>query len=300
MFLKHVATTTAPRLSTSWRHIPRVVPTAVRQLHAEAASSGKEAYVEHLSGDQAGIAVLKLNRPKARNALSVKLLGEFREALEEVRFGNVPRVLIVQSLVDKVFCAGADLKERATMTPSQVTQFLHSLRLAYRELETLPVPTIAAIDGAALGGGLEMALSCDMRVAGPGAKIGLPETKLGIIPGAGGTQRMTRLIGPARTKELIFTAEVLDHQKALAYGIVNHAADTTAYERAVALAQAILPQAPLAVQKAKAAVDRGASLDIDTGLEVEQAYYQHLIPTEDRLEALAAFKEKRAPVFKGK
>ncbi|KAJ8661044.1 hypothetical protein O0I10_003267 [Lichtheimia ornata] len=273
--------------------------TIARGIHAESAGA-KEAYIERLTGDQEGIAVLKLDRPAARNALSIKLLREFREALEEIRFSSDARVLIVQSLVKGVFCAGADLKERATMNPTQVTQFLHSLRQAYRDLETLPIPTIAAIDGAALGGGLEMALSCDMRIAGPGAKIGLPETKLAIIPGAGGTQRLTKLIGPSKAKELIFTAQALDNKRAHEYGIVNYAAEDNAYDRAVTLAESILPQAPLALRAAKMAVDRGAMMDMDAGLEIEQAYYAQIIPTEDRLEGLRAFKEKRKPVYKGR
>ncbi|KAI7877597.1 ClpP/crotonase [Lichtheimia hyalospora FSU 10163] len=271
-----------------------------RGIHAESASGAKEAYIERLTGDQQGIAVLKLDRPAARNALSIKLLHEFREALEEIRFSSDARVLVVQSLVKGVFCAGADLKERATMNPTQVTQFLHSLRQAYRDLETLPIPTIAAIDGAALGGGLEMALSCDMRIAGPGAKIGLPETKLAIIPGAGGTQRLTKLIGASKAKELIFTAQTLDNKRAHEYGIVNYAAEDNAYDRAVTLAESILPQAPLALRAAKMAVDRGAMVDMDAGLEIEQAYYAQIIPTEDRLEGLRAFKEKRKPVYKGR
>ncbi|KAI8139058.1 ClpP/crotonase-like domain-containing protein [Fennellomyces sp. T-0311] len=272
----------------------------LRGVHAESTAK-KEAYLELLKGEHEGIAILKLDRPAARNALSVKFLSEFREALAEVRFGSEPpRALVIQSLVNGVFCAGADLKERATMSPSQVTQFLYNLRQAYRELETLPIPTIAAIDGAALGGGLEMALSCDMRVAGPGAKIGLPETKLAIIPGAGGTQRLPRLIGPSKAKELIFTAAVLNNKKAYEYGVVNYASDESAVDKAIEVAKSILPQAPLAIKMAKLAVDQGANADIDSGLELEQAYYAQLIPTEDRLEGLRAFKEKRKPVFKGR
>ncbi|KAI8390849.1 ClpP/crotonase-like domain-containing protein [Radiomyces spectabilis] len=260
----------------------------------------KEAYVEYLDGNLKGIAVLNLDRPKAKNALSTKLLGEFRQALSELRFSSDARVLIVQSKVPKVFCAGADLKERATMSPSQVTEFLYSLRQAYRELETLPIPTIAAIDGAALGGGLEMALACDLRVAGPKARIGLPETKLAIIPGAGGTQRLPRLIGVAKAKELIYTASELNSEKAQHYGIVNYIDEEDAFATAVAVAEKILPQGPVALRMAKLAIDKGYSLDIDAGLEVEQAYYAQVIPTEDRIEGLTAFREKRAPVYKGR
>ncbi|CAM0143040.1 hypothetical protein VKS41_006202 [Umbelopsis sp. WA50703] len=266
-----------------------------------AASVEKDAYLERLTGSSAGIAVLNLNRPKAKNAISVKLLQEFRDALKEVRFSSdLPRVLILRSLVDGVFCAGADLKERAGMTPPQVTEFLYNLRQAFRELETLPMPTISVIDGAALGGGLEMALACDIRVAGEKAKIGLPETKLAIIPGAGGTQRLPRLIGEAKAKELIFTARVLDAQGAVNFGIVNHATEESAYSKALLLAESMLPQGPIAMRMAKMAISKGIQTDIDTGLEIEQAYYAQVIPTEDRMEGLKAFKEKRTPVYKGK
>ncbi|CAO3658488.1 unnamed protein product [Umbelopsis vinacea] len=264
-------------------------------------SAERDAYLEMLDGPSAGIAVLSLNCPKAKNAISVKLLQDFREALKEARFSNVlPRVLILRSMVDGVFCAGADLKERAGMSPPQVTEFLYNLRQAYRELETLPIPTIAVIDGAALGGGLEMALSCDMRVAGAKAKIGLPETKLAIIPGAGGTQRLPRLIGAAKAKELIFTGASLDAKGAYHWGIVNYATEDSSYSKALSLAQSMLTQGPIAMRMAKMAIDKGIQTDIDSGLEFEQAYYAQVIPTEDRMEGLTAFREKRTPVYKGK
>ncbi|GAB5585679.1 hypothetical protein Unana1_00579 [Umbelopsis nana] len=272
-----------------------------RWLNTSAISAEKDAFLEKLDGPSAGIAVLNLNRPKAMNAVSVKLLQDFREALKEARFSSdLPRVLILRSMVDGVFCAGADLKERAGMSPPQVTEFLYNLRQAFRELETLPIPTIAVIDGAALGGGLEMALSCDLRVAGAKAKIGLPETKLAIIPGAGGTQRLPRLIGAAKAKELIFTGAHLDAKAAYEYGIVNYATEGSSYEKALSLAQSMLPQGPIAMRMAKMAIDKGFQTEIDTGLEIEQAYYAQVILTEDRMEGLIAFREKRAPVYKGK
>ncbi|OZJ04332.1 hypothetical protein BZG36_02371 [Bifiguratus adelaidae] len=262
--------------------------------------SEKLCYLDHLTGDDAGISVLNLNRPSAKNAISKSFLSQFRDALAEVRFSGESRVLLLRSLVDGVFCAGADLKERAGMSPSEVSQFLYGLRNAFRELETMPIPTIASIDGAALGGGLEMALSCDLRIAGSGAKIGLPETKLAIIPGAGGTQRLSRLIGTAKAKELIFTGEALTAEKAAHLGIVNHAVSGSSFDKALDIAQRILPQGPIAIRMAKLAIDKGAQTDIDTGLEIEQAYYAQVIPTEDRTEGLKAFKEKRKPVYKGK
>ncbi|KAJ3359459.1 hypothetical protein GGF32_009385 [Allomyces javanicus] len=262
--------------------------------------AAREAYIAKLAGADTGITILSLNRPKAKNALSRQLLAEFRECLDAVRFDADTRVLVVRSLVDRVFCAGADLKERATMNPTEVAAFVSSLRAAFSELEALPMPTIAAIDGAALGGGLEMALCCDLRVAGPGAKLGLPETKLAIIPGAGGTQRLPRLIGPAKAKELIFTGRVLTPIDALAIGVVSRTADDSAVPGALALAREIVPQGPIAVRMAKLAVDRGSQVDLASGLAFEQTCYAQVIPTEDRLEGLKAFAEKRTPQYKGR
>ncbi|KAI7898723.1 enoyl-CoA hydratase/isomerase [Cokeromyces recurvatus] len=185
------------------------------------------------------------------------------------------------------------------MNPVQVTQFLYNLRKTFRDLETLPIPTIAAIDGPAFGGGLEMALSCDIRIAGPNAKMGLTETKLAIIPGAGGTQRLPRLIGIPKAKELIFTGEIMDSNKAKEYGIINHVDPVSSFEKSMEIAKAILPQGPVAIRMAKLAIDKGSHLDIDSGLDIEQSYYNQVIPTEDRLEGLRAFKEKRKPVYKG-
>ncbi|KAJ3374578.1 hypothetical protein GGF31_007356 [Allomyces arbusculus] len=295
--------------------VPRPAPTATRFAAIRAVPSAfrfaststpavtdtaREAYIEKLAGADAGITILSLNRPKAKNALSRQLLAEFRECLDAVRFDADTRVLVVRSLVDRVFCAGADLKERATMNPTEVAAFVSSLRAAFSELEALPMPTIAAIDGAALGGGLEMALCCDLRVAGPGAKLGLPETKLAIIPGAGGTQRLPRLIGPAKAKELIFTGRVLSPVDALAIGVVSRTADDSAVPGALALAREIVPQGPIAVRMAKLAVDRGSQVDLASGLAFEQTCYAQVIPTEDRLEGLKAFAEKRVPQYKGR
>ncbi|KAK5801851.1 ClpP/crotonase-like domain-containing protein [Linnemannia elongata] len=264
---------------------------------------GKECYLERLTGDDQGIAVLNFNRPKAFNALSRKFVGEFRDALQELRYDNDARVVIIRSLVDGAFCAGADLRERATMNMTEVRQFLTSLRDSFRELETLPIPTIAVIDGAALGGGLEMALCCDMRVGGGNkkVKIGLVETKLAIIPGAGGTQRLPRLIGIPKAKELIYSSKILNSAAAKEIGILNHAVtEDSGYNKALEVAREILPMGPLAIRMAKSAIDKGTQFEIDSGLEYEQACYAQIMPSEDRLEGLASFREKRKPVYKGK
>ncbi|KAI9357662.1 ClpP/crotonase-like domain-containing protein, partial [Zopfochytrium polystomum] len=247
-----------------------------------------------------GISVINFNRPEARNALGRRFMAEFRAALADLRFDQRVHVVLVRSLVDRVFCAGADLKERATMNQSEVDQFVHSLRSAFSELESLPMPTISAIDGAALGGGLEVALATDIRIAGAGAKLGLPETRLAIIPGAGGTQRLPRIVGVARAKELMFTGRILTAQTASQIGLVNEAVDGSAFEKAVAVAREILPAGPVAIKMAKLAVDKGSQMDSASGMAFEQSCYAQVIPTEDRLEGLRAFREKRTPVYQGR
>ncbi|KAG0365170.1 ClpP/crotonase-like domain-containing protein [Gamsiella multidivaricata] len=264
---------------------------------------GKECFIERLTGDDTGIAVVNFNRPKAFNALSRKFVREFRDALHELRYDQDARVVVIRSLVEGAFCAGADLRERSTMNLTEVKQFLAGLRDSFRELETLPIPTIAVIDGAALGGGLEMALCCDLRVGGGNkkVKIGLVETKLAIIPGAGGTQRLPRLIGIPKAKELIYSSKILNSAAAKEMGILNHAVEEdSAYNKALEVAREMLPMGPLAIRMAKSAIDKGTQFEIDSGLEYEQACYAQIMPSEDRLEGLAAFREKRKPVYKGK
>merc|ERR1711934_756443 len=246
-----------------------------------------------------GVMVMTLFKPDTRNALSRQMLAEFNDELKEAN-DNKARVIVIQSDVPKVFCAGADLKERKTMSPEEVTAFVQSLRASFTALENMPMPTIAAIEGAALGGGLEMALACDIRVAGGMAKIGLPETGLAIIPGAGGTQRLPRLIGPALAKELIFTGRILDSHQAQSAGVVSHAVSHgDALSRALEIAAEITPKGPIAVKMAKLAINHGSEVDKTSGLAFEETCYAQVIPTEDRLEGLKAFAEKRKPVYKG-
>ncbi|XP_073084956.1 methylglutaconyl-CoA hydratase, mitochondrial isoform X7 [Manis javanica] len=181
------------------------------------------------------------------------------------------------------------------------------LRVRYLEEENranLPVPTIAAIDGLALGGGLELALACDIRVAASSAKMGLVETKLAIIPGGGGTQRLPRAIGMSLAKELIFSARVLDGQEAKAVGLISHVLEQNqegdaAYRKALDLAREFLPQGPVAMRVAKLAINQGMEVDLVTGLAIEEACYAQTVLTKDRLEGLLAFKEKRSPRYKG-
>lgn len=260
--------------------------------------------VRHLDGEDAGIVVIGLNRPKAKNSISKNLVNMMLEAVEDVKKDHRVRSLIICSLVPGIFCAGADLKERANMHQSEVAPFVSKARALITELGNLPMPTIAAIDGAALGGGLEMALACDIRITANTAKMGLVETKLAIIPGAGGTQRLPRLIGASLAKELIFAARVVDGAEACRLGLANHSVEQNdrgdaAYLRALELAREINPQGPIAIRMAKLAINQGIEVDLSTGLAIEEACYAQVIPTKDRLEGLSAFKEKRRPHFKG-
>jgi len=261
------------------------------------ASARQEAYLEPFISHP-GVVALRLNRPQAKNAISVNLLKQFHECLLNVREGK-SRVVIIASSSPGSFCAGADLVERRMMTQAQVDKFLADLRAGLHLLENLDIPTIAAIDGPALGGGLELALACDLRVAGFGAtKIGLPETKLGIIPGAGGTQRLVRLLGLSKAKDLIFTGRAMTGKQAEEIGLVDYVADN-AIDRALELASEMTTGAPLALRAAKLAISRAPELSLESGLDFERACYQPLLSTKDRAEALEAFKAKRKPIFQG-
>ena len=280
---------------------PAFLPRFIRRL-SSAAALPTELSLTRLGGEDAGTAVLTLRRASARNALGAVLLSELEAALAELRGGGGggARALVLCSDVPGVFCAGADLKERGGMSPAQAGAFVRRLRAAFSALAALPLPTIAAIEGAALGGGLELALACDFRVAGGGAALGLPETGLAIIPGAGGTQRLPRLIGPARAKELIFTGRRVAAEEALALGLVCRAvAPGGALAAAVALARATLAGGPVAQRAAKEAVDGGLGVDLASGLALEAGCYAQVMPTQDRLEGLLAFREKRKPRYTG-
>jgi methylglutaconyl-CoA hydratase len=250
----------------------------------------------------ATIVTLALNRPQARNAFNKALVQALHEALASLRHDpSVRMVLLKSSSPGGVFCAGADLKERATMPAADVAAFVAQLRSLMDSVEALPMPTVAVLEGAAFGGGLELALACDIRLAGPQAQMALTETSLAIIPGAGGTQRLPRLVGEAKAKELIFRAKRLGAKEAVTYGLVHHMYESgPALEAETqALCREIATNGPLAVRLAKKAVQEGMQVDLKRGLEVEKECYAQVIPTQDRLEGLAAFKEKRKPVYKG-
>uniref|UniRef100_A0A8B9ETV0 Enoyl-CoA hydratase domain containing 2 n=1 Tax=Anser cygnoides TaxID=8845 RepID=A0A8B9ETV0_ANSCY len=247
------------------------------------------------------IAEILMNRPHARNSLGKVFVNELFSALEQLRFDEKVRVVVFKSEVKGVFCAGADLKERAKMDDAEVGHFVKRLRNLMDEIAALPVPTIAAIDGYALGGGLEMALACDLRVAASSAKMGLIETTRGLLPGAGGTQRLPRCVGVGLAKELIFTGRQIDGQEAFSMGLVNHAVPQNeqgdaAYQRALTLAKEILPQVSMCISFLPSRLQ----VDIASGMAIEGMCYAQNIPTRDRQEGMAAFKEKRPPRFIGK
>ncbi|KAM9642580.1 methylglutaconyl-CoA hydratase, mitochondrial isoform 1-T4 [Trichechus inunguis] len=276
----------------------------LRRGYSSEVNAENELRVRYLEEENRGIVVLGINRAHAKNAISKNLIKMLSKAVDALKSDKKVRTIIVRSEVPGVFCAGADLKERVKMHSSEVGPFVSKIRAVVNDIANLPVPTIAAIDGLALGGGLELALACDIRVAASCAKMGLVETKLAIIPGAGGTQRLPRTIGMSLAKELIFSARVLDGQEAKAIGLISHVLEQNkegdaAYRKALDLAREFLPQGPVAMRVAKLAINQGMEVDLVTGLAIEEACYAQTIPTKDRLEGLLAFKEKRPPRYKG-
>nr|WP_295970904.1 enoyl-CoA hydratase [uncultured Bacillus sp.] len=247
-----------------------------------------------------GIILITLNRPNAANALSTAMLEELSSILESCKFDPDVRCVVITGAGNRVFCAGADLKERAGMDALTVKRTVSLIRHTINQIEDLPLPVIAAVNGSALGGGLELALACDIRIAVEEAVFGLTETSLGIIPGAGGTQRMPRLIGKGRAKEMIFTARKIDSWEAKEIGLVEYITGPEALlDKTFELARQIVRNAPIALAQAKFAIDKGYDVELHTGLLMEQNAYDVTIPTQDRLEGLRAFKEKRTPVYKG-
>jgi methylglutaconyl-CoA hydratase len=248
------------------------------------------------------IALVTLDRPERMNALSRALVARFGAIGREVQADTDVRLVIVTGAGDKAFCAGADLKERAGMSEDEVRALLLAYETELGWLETSAVPTLAAINGAALGGGLELSLLCDFRIAAPHAVLGLPETSLGVIPGAGGTQRLPKLLGEARAKELILRAVRLTAPEALILGLVNQVLPKSEnfLHEVMAWAEPILNGAPLAIRAALGAIRGAATRELREGLALERQAYELCLHSEDRLEALAAFNEKRKPVYQGR
>ena len=253
-----------------------------------------------LTDEKDGVLTLTLNRPKVMNSFSFELLRALKAQIDAIRFRPEIRVVIITGSGEKAFCAGADLKERATLTPLQVKEFIFTIRDLFSSIENLNKPVIAAVNGVALGGGTELALACDIRIASATASMGLTETRLAIIPGAGGTQRLPRLIGRGKAKELIFTGRRVPAEEALAIGLVNQVCEPdNLLEACQSMAAEICQTGPIAIEQAKYAINHGSETDLHTGLAIESNAYWVTIPTQDRLEGLAAFREKRKPVYRG-
>ncbi len=257
--------------------------------------------LRELSDD--GILTLTLNRPEALNAFSRTLLDALAEAIEEIYFDGVVRVVVLTGATGRKpsFSTGADLKERATMSEEEVRRFILKIRNTFTAVENLNKPVIAAVNGFAFGGGLELALACDIRIAAEGAVMGLTETSLAIIPGGGGTQRLPRIVGVARAKEMILTARRISAAEALEIGLVTQVVpDEELLPAAREIAGRIAANGPIAVQQAKFAINKGMDVPLDVALNIESTAYWHCIPTEDRLEGLRAFREKRKPRYRGR
>ncbi|WP_285767741.1 enoyl-CoA hydratase-related protein [Peribacillus sp. SI8-4] len=247
------------------------------------------------------IGYITVNRPEVLNCFDYGTLSELQEIIEGIYLNSDIRVVIFTGAGEKAFSAGADLKERKSLNESEVRRNVTLIREVFTSIAGLPQPTIAAVNGYALGGGFEWLLSCDFAIAAEGVSLGLTETSWAIIPGAGGTQRLPRLIGEMKAKELIFTAKKLTAEEALQLGILLKVVPREQLRPACeGLAAAIMKNGPIAVTQAKYAITQGMNTDLDTGLAIEGKAYELTIPTQDRLEALHAFSERRKTQFTGK
>ncbi|MEH7546441.1 MULTISPECIES: enoyl-CoA hydratase-related protein [Bacillaceae] len=247
------------------------------------------------------VAVITINRAEALNAFDYDTLLELKQKIESIRVNQEVRAVIFTGAGEKAFSVGADLKERRNLTEEQVKRNLNKINEVFTDIDLLPQPTVAAINGFAFGGGMELALACDFRIAAHDAVMGLTETSLAIIPGAGGTQRLPRLIGQAKALELILTARRLTANEADHYGMLTRVVNrSNLLSECFAFCSQLLANGPVALQQAKFAIKNGMNADMHTGLQIERKAYEITLPTEDRIEALQAFSEKRKPNFKGK
>jgi enoyl-CoA hydratase len=246
-----------------------------------------------------GLGIITINRPEVRNALHAGVLDEMVQALELFRNDSEVRVVVFTGAGDKAFAAGADIA--ALREKSMLDALVPGMQAVYNVVENYDKPVIAAINGFALGGGCELAMACDIRIASENAKFGLPELNLAIIPGAGGTQRMTRLLGKGKTKELIFTGDIIPASEALEIGLVNKVVPHDQLFAAVTeMAEKMMKKGPLALRLAKLSINAGAETDLQTGLLIEKISQAIAFSTEDKLEGTSAFLEKRPPQFGGK
>jgi methylglutaconyl-CoA hydratase len=247
-------------------------------------------------------AVITIDRPDRMNALSRETLAALGQLARAAVADPSVRAIVITGAGDRAFSAGADLKERQGMDENAIREQIARYRDEMGVLDKSPKPVIAAINGFALGGGLELALACDLRVAAPSAVLGLPETTLGIIPGAGGTQRLPRVVGEARAKEMILLGRRIGAAEALAWGLVNRVSpgNTPVLEDTLEFIEPITSGAPIAQAAALDAIDASYDASLAHGLELERVFYDRCLRSEDRRGALDAFAEKRKPIFRGK
>ncbi len=258
-------------------------------------------YANLMLEQNGAIATVTINRPKALNALNPDTLTELSAVLDEIASNSSVKVVIVTGSGKKAFVAGADIAQLKEFNTLEGRRFGQLGQLAFRKLELLPQPVIAAINGFALGGGCELAMACDIRLASETAKFGQPEVTLGVTAGFGGTQRLPRLVGTNRACELLFTGELIDAQEAYRIGLVNHVYPLdNLMEEALKLANKILACAPVAVQLSKSAVQRGINMDLDSAIAYEAEVFGLAISTQDKNEGTTAFLERRKPVFEGR
>ena len=247
------------------------------------------------------IAVATINRPKALNALNSQVLEDIDQLVEQVKADDEIRALVITGSGEKAFVAGADIGEMSTLTKAEGEAFGKKGNDVFRKLETLPIPTIAAVNGFALGGGCELALSCDIILASEKAKFGQPEVGLGITPGFSGTQRLPRRVGIAKAKELIFSGRMIEADEAKEIGLVNVVyAPEALMDGALEMAKSFAKNAPIAVKYAKACIDRGMQMDIDGGIACENELFAMCFATADQKEGMGAFLEKRTAAFRNR
>ncbi|RAH45012.1 putative mitochondrial methylglutaconyl-CoA hydratase (Auh) [Aspergillus brunneoviolaceus CBS 621.78] len=307
----------APRLAppiSTLQALSRAAPLSIRIPVARLSTSSSDNVIQtqHVPAPGSGtIRVLLLNRPKARNAISLSLLDGLSQQVKSIAAENgqgPTRALVLGSNVDAAFCAGADLKERADMSKEETSQFLRHLRQTFTALSALPIPTVSAVSSTALGGGLELALCSHFRVFGSSCMVGLPETRLAIIPGAGGTYRLPRLIGVHRARDMILTGRRVSGPEAYFLGLCDRLVEVLPEEEkqegvarekvlreGINLALGICEGGPVAIRQAMKALDGW-----EQGEAAENEAYEGVMGTEDRMEALRAFAERRKPVFRGR
>ncbi|UMZ73213.1 enoyl-CoA hydratase-related protein [Natranaerofaba carboxydovora] len=248
---------------------------------------------------QNGIAWIEINRPKALNALNFQVLSEFANCLDNLKKDKSVRAVIIKGAGDKAFVAGADIGEMKDMSPKEAKEFSKKGQEVFMEIENFPVPTIALINGYALGGGCELAISCDMRIASDNARLGTPEITLGVIPGFGGTKRLTRVVGDAFAKELMFTGRMMKADEALERGLVNRVVSGEELEsEGEKLASEIADKSGVVMSILKEVSTKQSELTAEQGMLIESSAFSVCFSTEDQTEGMNAFLSKRKPEFK--